>query len=271
MLNNTLKNNPLILISLNIVSFMISVFCIVKRLTINYFAITGNDTANVYFYSMVAIGALMLSVLLLFINVRMKNDKSTTGLLISATIVLVLTIICCVAANTVPVKASLNGEVALNEYSSMFPLDKIETNEKHEDDYSFESVTLKNDYIATSIQKRTFEQKEGIESLTEDPKDTWIMFISDYAYSDSYRIKEITTRRKIVSKIKGETDSEIVYDESGFTVYDGEINYEVTYESENEFFYAMITRNRKNTISDEEFLNICKQILLEYRGQLSVF
>ncbi|MBR7072761.1 MAG: hypothetical protein IKI33_03975 [Eubacterium sp.] len=266
MLENTLKNNPLIPISLNIVSFMFSVFCIVKRLTINYFAIMGNDTVDVYLYSTVAVGGLLLSVLLLIVNVRIKNDKGTTGLLITAVIVLVLTIICSITAKTVPVNVSLNGETALKEYSSMFPLDKIKTNEKYEDDYSFESVTLKNDYIATSIQKRTFAQKEGIESLTEDPYDTWIMFISDYAYSDSYRIKEITTRRKIVSIIKGEADSEIVYDENGFTVYDGEINYEVTYESENEFFYAMITRNKNNTINDEDFLTICKQMLLEYRG-----
>ena len=176
----------------------------------------------------------------------------------------VLTVALCVYAKQIPIEETLYGVEASQKYSSIFPLDDIYTNKSCKDDYSFESVNINNDYFVSSFQNRTIEEN-SITDINTDPKDLYLDFISFYACSDSYRIKEIKNRRKIVSLINGETDSETIYNSDGFIVYDGEINYEVVYESENEFFYATVNRNKLNQINGKRFFETSKRVLDEYR------
>ena len=262
---NYCKNNKLITVFLNVFAFVLFLFCLLKRLTIDYFSLYGNDIVNIYFYSVGAICLFILTIFLLIFNIRIFKNKVVPSVFVSLILILtVLTVALCIYAKQIPVEEALYGDEANQKYSSIYPLDEIYSNKKYKDNYSFESVNLNNDYIVSSFQNRRIEE-DSITDFNTDPKDTYLDFISFYACSDSSRIKEIKNRRKIVSQINGETDSEIIYNKNGFVVYDGEINYEIIYETENEFFYATVNRNKLNQINGKRFFEISKRVLDEYR------
>ena len=262
---NYCKENKLITIFLNSIFFLGFVFCTIKRMTINYLDISGNDSVNTYFYSTAAVCLFVLSIILLLFNIRIFNNKTVSTVFVPLILILTaLSVALCIYAKKIPVEKVINGKDAYQKYSALYPLDEIYSDNKFKDSYYFEEVKLKNDCFVKSYQNRSCET-DGVEDFVTDPKDKYLDFISFYGHSDSYRIKEVKRRRKFVSLIKGETDSEIVYKGNDFIVYDGEINYEVIYETDKEFFYATINRNKLNTISDEEFFEISKHVLEEYR------
>lgn len=265
-INEFLNNNRLFLIVFNVLTVFLSLFCLIKRLTINYLSLRGNDADNIYFYSTAAICFFVLSLVVLSANIKISKKHSISGaLIILLVIIAAVSIVCSAYAKNLSTRNSSVGDKAYQKYSSVFPLDEIKINKEYKDDYSFESTQLKDSYLATSIQKRTFSD-EDINNYNLDPKDTWLTFVSNYAYSDSYIVKEIKLRRSFVSAIKDEDDSEIVLNKDGFVVYDGEINYEVVYETDNEFFYATINRNAIiNDMDSDEFLNMCLKVLEGFR------
>ncbi len=264
-ITNYCKDNKLITLFFNIITFLGFVFCTIKRITINYFDIYSNDFVNTYFYSTAAVCLFVLSIILLLFNLRIFKNKTVSAVFVPLILILTaLTVALCIYAKRIPEVKVTNGKDAYQKYSVLYPLDEIYSDKKCKDGYYFEQVKLKNDYFVKSYQNKSYET-DSFEDFVTDPKDTYLDFISFYGYSDSYRIKEVKRRRKAVSLIKGETDSEIVYKGNDFIVYDGEINYEVIYETDKEFFYATINRNKLNTISGEEFFEISKRVLEEYR------
>ncbi len=262
---NYCKNNKLITFSINIIAFVLFLFCFFKRLTIYYFSLYSSDVVNIYFYSVGAICFFILSIILLIFNIKIFKNRSVSSVIVWLILILtVLTVALSVYAKQIPVEETLYGDEASQKYSSLFPLDDIYTNKRYNDEYLFESVNINNDYFVSSFQNRTIDE-DSITDINTDPKDFYLDFISVYACSDSYRVKEIKSRRKIASLIKGESDSETIYNSDGFIVYDGEINYEVVYETDNEFFYATVNRNKLNQINGEQFFEISKKVLEEYR------